>query len=138
MVNVTIRDGGPLTPELLENFEKEYIENKVPVKDLKIKYGLGPRTFSELIKDIKKRTGFSRKTASGLRGRPNGKHYRYRESKKRWVVSKTINGKTVYFGSFKTENGAKRMVEELKKINWDVSKKYEIREKVRKEELYGE
>ena len=47
-----------------------------------------------------------------------------------FIVTKTINGKHVFYGSFKDIRQADRMVELLKECNWDRSKRKELKEQV--------
>lgn len=99
---------------LYSSFEKDYLDN-VPVVELSRKYGHNyyKRLYRELV-------------ARGIPpriDRENPKHYHYSKRSKSYIVMKRINGKTVHFGSFKNEDEAKALVEELKKNNWKKIKK---------------
>ena len=50
------------------------------------------------------------------------KHYHYDKARKKFRVRKVINGESVCFGYYETEDEAKHMVEKLKKVKWDKSK----------------
>lgn len=54
------------------------------------------------------------------------KYYYYNSTKKRWIVSKG----GVYFGSYKNEDTAKIIVEEMKKVDWDKNQLWKIRNKL--------
>lgn len=47
----------------------------------------------------------------------NGPKY-YHKKGDSWIVNKRIDGKTVYFGSYPTEEFAQKIVAQLKKNNW--------------------
>lgn len=57
------------------------------------------------------------------------KHYFQNNCGKYWVYN-TVRGKKVYFGGYKTEEMAKKIVEELKLVDWNKRKLREIQSKV--------
>ena len=54
------------------------------------------------------------------------RNYCYSHHEGRWIITKSRR----YYTSFKTEAEAKHYVELMRKINWDFSKRYVIREMV--------
>ncbi len=58
------------------------------------------------------------------------RNYYYNSCHERWIVSKVIDGKKTHFGSYRNEETAKRVVEELKKINWDKTQFWKIKTKL--------
>lgn len=57
------------------------------------------------------------------------RYYHYNSTKGRWIITKN----KTYFGSYRTEEEAQVMVENLKEINWDKNQlwklKYELENK---------
>lgn len=58
------------------------------------------------------------------------KYYYFRNG--RYVVSKLLNGKRVYFGAFKYEDDAKIIVEELGKNEWDKESIHQLKKELMK------
>ena len=52
--------------------------------------------------------------------RPGPKYY-YERGDGKWMVQKTINHKTISLGGFEDEETAKRVVEGMKKVDWNKS-----------------
>ena len=57
------------------------------------------------------------------------KYYFYNKQQKLYTVKKNHK----HYASFKSEEHAKRYVEEMNKINWDFNRRWEIREKILKQ-----
>ena len=55
------------------------------------------------------------------------KYYHYNEKSGKWHVHKCIKGLPKYFGRFNTEEEAQKVVEELKKHNWNTEEIPEIK-----------
>lgn len=103
--------------------KQDYL-NGLRIMDIKQKYGLTDGrwyTFrKQLIKD-----GVMTSTSN----KPKPKYYSsYRGG---FVVQKVINRKKYHIGAFKTEAEAKECVRLMEEINWDLTQKYEIIQKVR-------
>jgi len=96
-----------------DEFEKDYLDKNNSVKDLYAKYG--KNHYLRLYHEFIERGGTPRVSRPK---RDNIKNYRYNKCTKRWDVSKRIDGKQIYFGGYATEEEAQKMVEQLKKNNW--------------------
>lgn len=59
------------------------------------------------------------------------KYYFYDSNKDLWIVSRTINGKSEFFCSFKTEEAAQLAVEIFEKSGWHIEDKWIVRAEVR-------
>lgn len=59
------------------------------------------------------------------------KYYSYDKKGKNFRVLKSINKKQMNFGAYDTEEEAKLIVEELKKVNWDIRQLHEVKNKVK-------
>ena len=107
-----------------DGFINDY--NILSVDELRKKYGLSRNEYVRLRKQLglgkKKRIFYDslRKT--------NPKYYY--KNKNRYIVHKTIDGKTEYYTSCYSEETAKKTVEMFKQCNWDKSKINEIKEKL--------
>ena len=60
----------------------------------------------------------------------NPKYYYYDERKDAYCVIKSINGHTLHFCSFKSEEAAKLAVEILKKTGWHYEDRWAVRAEV--------
>ena len=65
------------------------------------------------------------------------KYYYYNNSRKCFIVSKKIKGKSNFFGYFKTEEAAKLAVKLFKKYGWDEKNNWKVRAEV-KQTIRGE
>ena len=66
----------------------------------------------------------------------NPKYSYYKKTQKMWVIQRTIKGKQIHFGSYKTREECEKAVEIYSKIGWDPVKNWHVKAKVM-EELYG-
>ena len=128
MVNVNIIEGDYSVNECYEDFKRDYMACELSMKEIDAKYGLSTGQSYRLRKQVVDETGFKR----GVRGRPmkEAKHYTYDKSLGKWRVGKRVNGEMVYYGYYPSENTAKMIVAELKKVNWDKNSLDEIKQKV--------
>lgn len=69
-----------------------------------------------------------------MKNRPKYSYYDKRT--KTWHIKRTIKGKQIHFGSYKTCEECEKAVEIYTKIGWDPVKNWHVKAKV-KEELYG-
>jgi hypothetical protein len=67
--------------------------------------------------DINKLNFITRKKI--MPDKPEPKYYIYNKEDGTYTVQKNIKGKNIYFGRYETEDEAKMIVEELKKVNWN-------------------
>jgi len=97
-----------------EAFEAEYLHTTISNDDLRKKYELSKKQFSEITQRIKKKHGLPR--------RPNtfGKHYYFNGYG--YVISIIRNGKKLYMGLVHTEKLAKKCVNICDELNWEVDK----------------
>lgn len=121
MVNVKITNGTYFTEEDYEAFKDDYINSSLTVKCLMEKHGLTEGTKARLVKRIVKETGYCRSTHSNREPR----YYSYYNG--RYHVSKRINGGTVNFGSYSSEDEARLVVGKLNEIGWDKSQWLKIK-----------
>lgn len=71
-----------------------------------------------------------------LRKKPNkyskekkkrGKFYSFNKTSSKFVITKKLGDKYVYFGSYKSEKTTQEIIKRLKTVNWDKSKLDEIK-----------
>lgn len=107
-----------------DEFVKDY--NKLSVDELRKKYEISRNEYVRLKKELnlgkKKRIYYD----SLRKGNPKY----YYKNKNRYIVHKTIDGKTEYYTSCYSEETAKKTVEMFKQCNWDKSRINEIKEKL--------
>lgn len=96
------------------------------IKDIKSDYKIGSGEWlkyrKQLISD-----GVIEPLASR---RSNGKFYYYHKGSDYWCVYKTVDGKKEFFGHYETEETAQKIVNELKKCNWDKTQLSKIQEMI--------
>ena len=67
----------------------------------------------------------------------NPKYSWFDETKGLWVIRRTMKGKRIYFGTYKTRQEVEKAVEIFNRVGWNPIKTWAVKAKV-KEELYGE
>ena len=139
-MNFNIIDGDNDYTDLLPEFIKLYNNTKIPVHEIPDMLGVNLLTYRKLRRDAHD-AGMIK-----LRRKPNKKKPTYKTHPKYYCkcignggfefhVMRTINGKQLYFGNFKKEKHAKRMVELLDEYGWDKSMAGELKKKVLMEDL---
>ena len=103
---------------------EDYRNLELSVKEIQKKHGLTIGKWQSITREWKEK-------GIKLRGRQNqrknhypgeyigAKNYYYSKSIGKYTVSKHINGKYYYFGTFGTEEEAQARVKELRENNWD-------------------
>lgn len=100
-----------------EEFKKDYSNSSLLKEEIRKKYDLRPSDFKDLVKKCE--------DEGVIRERPRKKHIfknfskYYYKTKKGYVVTKYVGNKSVYYGQYKYEEDAKKIVEWLKEHNWD-------------------
>ena len=61
------------------------------------------------------------------------KHYHYDSQKEKFVVSRRINGKKLFFGYYKTERAAKLAVKLFQQYGWNKSNNWLVKAKVKEQ-----
>lgn len=122
--------------ELYERFIQLY-NSDIPVKKIYKKLDITPRRYCKIRKKaIQEGRVQSRKPAVNKNNQKNCKrvvkNYTYSTIKNAFIVKKSINGKEIYYGSYKKEKDAQQIVDELKKANWDKNELPRIKEEVLK------
>lgn len=114
------------TKEFNELYEqiKQDLSNKIPIGEIKSKYGLSDGKWQTFRKEL---------LADGLavknKDKPEPKYYSpFRGG---YVVQKVINHHKYHIGAFKKESDAKLCVKLMKECNWDLSQKNEIVQSIR-------
>lgn len=121
--NFRIIENAPRKEINLEEFEEDFKLKEMTIKELKQKYDIGEAEYRRLKKELAEK-GVYRTTPYGRKPKPKrirhsnwGKNYSYRDGA--WNISKIINGKSLFYGRYKTENDAQKVVIELRKCDWD-------------------
>lgn len=97
-----------------EEFEAEYLYTNISNDDLRKKYELSKKQFSEITQSIKKKHDLPR--------RPNtfGKHYYFNGYG--YVISIIKNKQKLYMGLVHTEELAQKCTKICDELNWEVDK----------------
>lgn len=114
-INVHVLNGGRVDVDI-DNLIREYKDGGKTVRELCAAYGLTRNQFQKIIRD---NTSFRRN--KGAFNKRFAKYYT--EKNGRFVVQRG----NVYYGTYNYEDDAKRVVDCLKKCDWDKSKLKEIR-----------
>ena len=80
-----------LPPELYDDFRNDYLTSSLTSDEVRRKYGLSDKEYSQLTKPIREELGIR------TRPYPNSRHF-YLQGK-RWQIVKSIDGERVFFGS---------------------------------------
>lgn len=93
---------------------QDYITEEIKVKDILNKHNL---TMNEFIRIRDNGTDYRRTGSRKTRGTP--KNYHYSSSSDVYRVTKTINKQHIFFGDYVSEEDAQKVVEYLRKHNWN-------------------
>ena len=100
--------------ELYEKFKNDYLTSPLTSDEVRKKYGLSEKEYSQLTKPIRDELGIK------TRPYPNSKYF-YRQGNRWWIV-KSINGERIIFGSLPTsffsEDDMVKVIKNLKKMGW--------------------
>lgn len=100
--------------EIHDDFCEDYLwSDELSNPEIRRKYGLSARDFTELTNLVKEEFGVSRRNTR------KGRYYY--KVKSGFVIQKTIDCVTVYFGIVPSESIARKIVELCKKYNWQIS-----------------
>lgn len=116
-INCRVVDGDYFS---YEDFVKLY--NDYSIKTEEIKKIVGGSRYLRFHKEAMANNDIQKRPVDLRFDGKKVKHYHYDKQRKKFRVRKVINGKYVCFGYYETEEEAQKMVEELKKVNWDKSK----------------
>lgn len=95
--------------DVFKDFMGDYLFGGFGKDELMGRYGLKEWQYSHLVRKVRGECGF--------RGKVGCRNY-YRTRWGSWVVRKVIEGRLVYFGSYESEETARRVVDFLKRNNW--------------------
>ena len=135
-MNFTVIDGDQEYRSKLPDFVDLYNNKNIPVTKIKSRLKLGTNEYRKLRRDAIEEGLITLRTKPYNTKKPTYKTNPRYVSKSThgnleyYIVTKTINGKHVFYGSFKDIRQADRMVELLKECNWDRSKRKELKEQV--------
>lgn len=117
--------------QLYNNFKKDFIDTSYTALDLMKKYSLGRTKYNSLRDMVCDELG--------LKGKPKKEKSRANivRNLDDWVIRKKINGKRVFFGSYKDLEIAIKVRDELIKCNWDKNLYPEIRNIIVLESKFG-
>lgn len=122
-----------------EEFVELYSDENVSSGEIREKLGLGKSAYYNWGRDFANEYGFMRKTGKrGLETKVKFKqtppkkckeplNYYYMKYANSWRVSKQIDGKPIDYGCYKNKEQAEKVVEHLKKHNWDKESLKELR-----------
>lgn len=108
-----------------EKFIELYNENSIPVKKIKEDLELSPKKYMRYRERAIEENRLNFDTRQPIYTRKNnmGCYYKpkyYSKTKEgRFKVFKMLNGKSVNYGTYSSEDEAKMVVGELKKLDWD-------------------
>lgn len=116
MINCRIIEGQYADiDKIKDDFVQDYIfSSELSNKEIRAKYGLTWKEFSELCESVKLEYGFSRRPKHGEKGRY------YYKTKHGYIIAKRINNQNQYLGFVPTEEIAKKCVELCSKLCWEV------------------
>lgn len=126
---MTIIEGEYFTEEQYKKVKADYINDKLSTAQIKEKYNLTTKFFGNLVHQINEETGFSRGELKPKKQRKH-KFYYYDRIHKGFRVQKTVGGEQRYYGIYRNKETTEKIVEELKKVDWDKSQLEAIKEKV--------
>lgn len=121
MVNVKISNGTYFTEEDYQAFKQDYIHSTLSMNQLKEKHNVTSHNMRKSVSRIIKETGFRRTSTTN---RPVKYYVKTRGGK--YTVIRKRNNKRTHFGTYDTEEEARKVVDELKKVNWDKNQLKEI------------
>ena len=144
MLNFKVIENSPPTyMEKYEEFVRLYNDERITVEDIRKRLGWTMKVYSDAREQalsegliVDRRTENMKKN----KGRPRKakfvpKYYTYKKRVGKFQVSKRYyhNGEYYnvnYYGFYRNERDAQKIVEELKKVNWDKSKLGEIQKRL--------
>lgn len=142
MVNFRIVENAPPSyVEKYDEFVELYNDHSVTVKEIGELLGWSTNVFEQAKEHALSEGKISLRKPYGNRGkwvkvRKVPKYYSYSKNSGKFTVKKHIFDEVVgesvliYYGSYKRECVAKRVVEELKKVDWDKNKLDEIHSQI--------
>lgn len=117
-MNFNVIDGtdNVLSLERLAAFEADYLNSELKSVEVRQKYGLSKRQYSEITRDIRERYGLLR--------RPYAQSKHFYQQGNRWIIIKTNRKERVYIGSLPVDVFSKSdvecIVEKCKELSWNV------------------
>ena len=116
-MNFNLVDGDYVDFESIhDDFVQDYLfDNALSSDDLRKKYDLTIREFWRFAREVREEYGITRRPKRGL-----SECKYYYPVNQGFKVAKMIDGKSKYFGYFKSEEIAKIFVEVCKKKEWDI------------------
>ena len=114
-VNFIMREGMyPLYDEIMDDFEKDFMEGRIHTKDLQRKYMLSQREYKEMADVVKQKHDLKRRPSLNW-----GRHY-YPQSGG-WAVRKRIDDILYHVAWVDSEEKAKEVVEICTELGWDIN-----------------
>ena len=119
-MNFNIRDGvyEALPKEKFPDFEADYLNSELKSIEVRRKYGLSKKQYSEITQVIRDKYGLLR--------RPYAQSKHYYLQGKRWIIIKTNKKERVYIGSLPADVFSKEdieiIVETCKELAWDIDR----------------
>ena len=138
-MNFNIVDGDNGYRELLPKFSELYNDKQIRVATIKKQLGLCQNDYRKLRRDAIKEGLITPRTKPYNTKKPTYKtnpRYVCKSISKGivyFIVTRTINGKRIFYGNFKDIRQADRMVELLKENDWDINKRDELKQQVLEE-----
>ena len=117
-MNFNVIDGtdNVLSLEQLAAFEADYLNSELKSVEVRMKYGLSKRQYSEITRDIREKYGLLR--------RPYAQSKHFYQQGNRWIIIKTNRRERVYIGSLPVDVFSKSdvecIVEKCKELSWNV------------------
>jgi transcriptional regulator with XRE-family HTH domain len=116
------------TMKLKEKIIKLYFIDKLTQRKVANKLMISTGRVNRIIKEIMVENPDLKTVHGGFKERKY-----YVKNKDKFTVFKSINNKNRYFGSYDSEDEAKKVVSKLKETNWDERKLESIKLEVKKE-----
>lgn len=117
-MNFNVVDGTDefLSKEKMAAFEEDYLNSELKSNDVRLKYGLSKRQYSEIAQQIRDKYGLIR--------RPYAQSKHFYQQGNRWIIIKTNRRERVYIGSLPVDVFSKSdvecIVEKCKELSWNV------------------
>ena len=120
--NIIEGDYEILSKERLSAFEADYLNSELKSNEVRKKYDLSKKQYSEITKEIRAKHGLIR--------RPYAQSKHYYQQGNRWIIIKTNKSERVYIGSLPcsifTKTDIENIVKMCKKMFWNIDRCTEL------------
>lgn len=119
-MNFKVVDGDTLSNEEYETLKAEYLDTNIRVVEILKRHGLTATVWAGIRKRITEETGFIRSQQRKPEKRKVS-NISFHRSNGRYCVHKGKNNKTISYGYYYSYEDARKVRDELLKVDWDKS-----------------